>query len=389
MKKLFFIVLIIASAITYTSAQTAATTDAAHWSFALKGGLDYFNIYPGGDNITDNGSWGAGAAIEYTINPIVGVGLNLDYLNFNRSSIKGKTIDPSLFTSVNLSNLLYPKRNNAKLNFYANFGGGLSFGSSSDLVLPGGTYKRGASAMTDATNALAYTGASMEYNVSKVIGIGLDYTYRGYITPVSPYIEYNDANTLMATLRFKLGTGSKTHVRDMTTQDYYPLPAPVIKQVENPYDDSALKSRLDGLDKAGMDLNNRLKNLEADVKGLKDAAEGAKVSASFQNIEFDFNSDKITKASYPTLDQVAAILNANPTWGKLMINGHTDNVGSDAYNQKLSEARAAAVKKYLAGKGISEAAMSTAGYGESKPIADNATAAGRQNNRRVEFEISK
>ena len=72
-----------------------------------------------------------------------------------------------------------------------------------------------------------------------------------------------------------------------------------------------------------------------------------------------------------------------------MINGHTDNVGSDAYNQKLSEARAAAVKKYLAGKGISEAAMSTAGYGESKPIADNATAAGRQNNRRVEFEISK
>ena len=385
MKKLFLTVMIIASAITYTSAQT----DAAHWSFALKGGVDYFNINPAGDDFIDNASWGAGAALEYTINPIVGVGLNLDYLNFNRSTIKGKTIDPSFFTSVNLSNLLFPKRNSAKLNFYANFGGGVSLPSYSDYVAPTTTYARGMSAMPTKTNALAYTGASMEYNLGRVVALGLDYTYRGYITPLTNVVEYNDANTLMATLRFKLGTGSKTHVRDMTTQDYYPLPAPVIKQVENPYDDSALKSRLDGLDKAGMDLNSRLKNLEADVKGLKDAAEGAKVSASFQNIEFDFNSDKITKASYPTLDQVAAILKANPTWGKLMINGHTDNVGSDAYNQKLSEARAAAVKKYLAGKGISEAAMSTAGYGESKPIADNATAAGRQNNRRVEFEISK
>jgi len=389
MKKLFLIVMIIASAITYTSAQTAPATDAAHWSFALKGGLDYFNIHPVGDDIVDNGSWGAGAAIEYTINPIVGVGLNLDYLNFNRSTIKGKTIDPSFFTSVNLSNLLFPKRNSAKLNFYANFGGGVAIPSYSDEVLPTGTYRRGISMMPYKTNALAYTGAAMEYNVSKLIGIGLEYTYRGYIAPDNAYVEYNDANTLMATLRFKLGTGSKTHVRDMTTLEYYPAPAPVIKQVENPYDDSALKSRLDGLDKAGMDTQNRLKALEDDVKGLKDQAEGAKVSASFQNIEFDFNSDKITKASYPTLDQVASILKANPTWGKLMINGHTDNVGSDAYNQKLSEARAAAVKAYLAGKGLSEAAMSTAGYGESKPVADNATAAGRQNNRRVEFEISK
>ncbi len=385
MKKLFLTVMIIASAITYTSAQT----DAAHWSFALKGGLDYFNIHPVGDDIVDNGSWGAGAALEYTINPIVGVGLNLDYLNFNRSTIKGKTIDPSFFTSVNLSNLLFPKRNSAKLNFYANFGGGVAIPSYSDLDLGDAIYQRGLSMMPKKTNALAYTGVAMEYNVSKLIGIGLDYTYRGYIAPDNAYVEYNDANTLMATLRFKLGTGSKTHVRDMTTADFYPAPAPVIQHVENAFDPSAINSRLDGLDKAGMDIQNRLKNLEDAVKGLKDKEEGSMISASFDNIEFDFNSAKLTDASLVILDNVAAILRDNQTWSKLNINGHTDNVGPDAYNQTLSEKRANSVRDYLASKGLSMAAMLTNGFGESKPIADNATVAGRQANRRVEFEITK
>jgi hypothetical protein len=67
MKKLFLTVLIIASSIMYTTSQTI--TDAAHWSFALKGGVDYFNISPSGVDILDNGSWGVGTALEYTINP--------------------------------------------------------------------------------------------------------------------------------------------------------------------------------------------------------------------------------------------------------------------------------------------------------------------------------
>lgn len=385
MKKLILTVMIIASAITYTTAQT----DAAHWSFALKGGVDYFNINPAGDDFIDNASWGAGAALEYTINPIVGVGLNLDYLNFNRSTIKGKTIDPSLFTSVNLSNLFFPKRDNAKLNFYANFGGGVSIPSYSDLVMPDVTYARGMSSMPTKTNALAYTGASMEYNLGRVVALGLDYTYRGYITPLTNIVEYNDANTLMATLRFKLGTGSKTHVRDMTTADFFPPPAPVIQKIENAFDPSAINSRLDGLDKAGMDIQNRLKNLEDAVKGLKDKEAGSMISASFENIEFDFNSAKLTNESLGILDNVASILLDNPTWNKLQINGHTDNIGSDAYNQTLSEKRANTVRDYLAGKGLSMAAMEISGFGESKPIADNGSVEGRQANRRVEFEISK
>lgn len=386
MKKLIFSVLLIASAITYTTAQTA---DAAHWSFALKGGVDYFNIQPAGDDFMDNASWGAGASLEYTINPMVGVGLNVDYLNFNRSTLKGSTIDPTFFTSFNLSNIVNPGRKVAKLNFYSNFGVGASLANYSDLVLPVYAYARPVDTEGSKTSLLGTTGLAMEYNVSRALALGLESTYRGYITPEKPYLNYNDAWTLMGTLRFKFGTGSKTHVRDMTKSDYFPDPAPVIKQVENPYDDSNLLNRLDNIDRQNQDIQNRLNKLEQDVKGLKDQADGSKISATFENIEFDFDSDRIKQSSYPTLDQIASILRDNQTWGTLLINGHTDSVGPESYNQGLSERRAAAVKAYLADKGISASVMSTAGYGESRPIDTNDTAEGRQHNRRVEFEISK
>jgi OOP family OmpA-OmpF porin len=67
--------------------------------------------------------------------------------------------------------------------------------------------------------------------------------------------------------------------------------------------------------------------------------------------------------------------------------GHTDSVGSDAYNQRLSERRAAAVKEYLASKGIASSKITTIGKGESQPVATNKTAEGRQKNRRVDIEF--
>ena len=67
--------------------------------------------------------------------------------------------------------------------------------------------------------------------------------------------------------------------------------------------------------------------------------------------------------------------------------GHTDSVGTDAYNQKLSERRAAAVKDYLVSKGIPAAKVTTIGKGESQPVATNKTAEGRQKNRRVDIEF--
>lgn len=73
---------------------------------------------------------------------------------------------------------------------------------------------------------------------------------------------------------------------------------------------------------------------------------------------------------------------------RLVIDGHTDNVGSDVMNQALSENRAAAVKNYLVSKGIEESRIVSYGHGETMPIADNKTASGRQQNRRSEMTLS-
>lgn len=101
---------------------------------------------------------------------------------------------------------------------------------------------------------------------------------------------------------------------------------------------------------------------------------------------FSVNSSTLLPGAYDELDRVAKVLNQYPQT-TLRISGHTDGTGADDYNQKLSERRAESVKSALVGMGVSPARMVTIGYGESKPIASNATESGRQQNRRVEIRI--
>jgi outer membrane protein OmpA-like peptidoglycan-associated protein len=102
-------------------------------------------------------------------------------------------------------------------------------------------------------------------------------------------------------------------------------------------------------------------------------------------ILFDVNSDRIRGESYGTLKEIAAVLKENPAV-RVRIVGHTDSDGDDASNLDLSRRRAAAVKTALAAEfGIESARMETEGRGESEPAAGNDTAAGKANNRRVEF----
>ncbi len=111
-----------------------------------------------------------------------------------------------------------------------------------------------------------------------------------------------------------------------------------------------------------------------------------KVNTAAQNIFFVTGSSKLLAKSFPKLNDVVKILTDNPTY-KVQIDGHTDEVGKDDYNQTLSEQRAASVKAYFVSKGIAEGRLSSAGYGETKPVADNKTAAGRAKNRRVEMAL--
>ena len=105
----------------------------------------------------------------------------------------------------------------------------------------------------------------------------------------------------------------------------------------------------------------------------------------FKGIQFDTNSDVIPSTSFESLDIVAAELNRNPEL-KLEIQGHTDNVGSVAYNTSLSEKRAKAVERYLLDKGVSSEQVTSVGYGPTMPIGSNDTREGRAANRRVEFK---
>ncbi len=105
-----------------------------------------------------------------------------------------------------------------------------------------------------------------------------------------------------------------------------------------------------------------------------------------QNIFFETNKAVITTVSYPALDRVINFMSKNPGI-KVEIDGHTDSVGSDTYNQRLSQARAKAVVDYLVKHGISRDRLVAKGFGESQPVAPNTTPEGRAKNRRVEFKI--
>jgi OOP family OmpA-OmpF porin len=102
------------------------------------------------------------------------------------------------------------------------------------------------------------------------------------------------------------------------------------------------------------------------------------------NVEFEFDKANIKKNFYKEIDELAEVMKEYPDI-KIVIEGHTDNRGSAAYNQKLSQERAEAVKKYMVDKcGIDSARLTTKGFGLTNPIASNTTKEGRQKNRRVE-----
>ncbi|RZK82212.1 MAG: OmpA family protein [Pedobacter sp.] len=115
---------------------------------------------------------------------------------------------------------------------------------------------------------------------------------------------------------------------------------------------------------------------EADRKVVADA---------IKNLEFDLGKATIRSKSYATLNRVAALLMEKNF--SLKLAGHTDNTGSDALNMRLSKDRAESVKAYLVSQGANASRIEAIGYGESQPIATNKTAAGRQQNRRVEFTL--
>lgn len=116
--------------------------------------------------------------------------------------------------------------------------------------------------------------------------------------------------------------------------------------------------------------------------------EQAVLDEAFEDLEFETGKSVIKLSSYQSLDDLAELLKEQSSY-RMLISGHTDNVGNAATNLKLSKARAEAVKRYLTRKGVKADQLITEGFGSRKPIADNKTPEGRQRNRRVEMKVIK
>lgn len=141
----------------------------------------------------------------------------------------------------------------------------------------------------------------------------------------------------------------------------------------------------------------RLDKLEAEIAALRAKGvtgvttrqeQGRGLVITLTDVLFDFDQSEVKQAFGIMLGKLASFMNENPNYS-VMVEGHTDHIGTEGYNQGLSQRRAEAVAQVLISYGAPALAISTAAYGETRPVASNASEDGRRLNRRVELVVSK
>jgi outer membrane protein OmpA-like peptidoglycan-associated protein len=137
----------------------------------------------------------------------------------------------------------------------------------------------------------------------------------------------------------------------------------------------------------GRYMDKQAEEIQKDIQGAKVERVGEGIKITFDSgILFAVNSSNLTDQAKENVQKLATILNKYPDTN-ILVEGHTDSTGTEAYNQKLSERRASSVTDYTSGLGVAAARFKAMGYGESQPVASNSTAEGRRQNRRVEIAI--
>ncbi len=146
---------------------------------------------------------------------------------------------------------------------------------------------------------------------------------------------------------------------------------------------------------AGAGVGHMMDKQEAEMRQALADSEAAAVRREGEllaitlkgDVSFDLDSDVVRPGLYNELDRIAQIMVKYPQTS-ILVEGHTDSTGSEAYNQQLSERRASGVKNHLVQRGVETSRVNVLGYGESRPVVTNATPEGRQMNRRVEIRIN-
>jgi len=149
--------------------------------------------------------------------------------------------------------------------------------------------------------------------------------------------------------------------------------------------EQARKAAAEQAEREKQELRNKLAVQLNLILETRDSARGLIVNIS--DVLFDTGKYTLRPGAREKLAKVSGIILAYPSL-KLEVEGHTDSVGTDEYNMQLSENRASAVRDYLVEQGINTSSIAARGFGESQPVATNDTAAGRQQNRRVELVVS-
>ena len=154
---------------------------------------------------------------------------------------------------------------------------------------------------------------------------------------------------------------------------------------------SALSRQADSLRMANEEANRRLnealgqlRSLVTEITNLRETSRGIVISLS--DILFDVNKATLKPGAAANIARISTVLRQYPD-KQISVEGHTDSDGPDAYNQDLSERRAAAVREALVAGGVNSGLITSKGFGETQPVATNATAVGKQQNRRVEIVV--
>lgn len=137
----------------------------------------------------------------------------------------------------------------------------------------------------------------------------------------------------------------------------------------------------------GRQMDKQAEELKRDLDGatVERVGEGIKITFN-SGLLFNINSAQLSPTTQQNLRELAATLNKYEDTN-ILIEGHTDNTGSDDHNQKLSQERAKAVAAFLGAQNVKDSRITTTGYGETQPVADNNSESGRDQNRRVEVAI--
>lgn len=403
------------------------------WSIGLNGGMlthfTPFNNASNGDFRTPQETWGYGGYIKKQILP--NFGIQADYLGgtvkgFRANSLPSPTAaqDNSSFkTSIEwaaalkanftVANLSLNKKRNILAPYLTAGAGYMSSSANIQGTIPNGAstgYER---------NWFVPVGAGFKIGLSKAINLDLGYdvnfvkspnfdgvrsgsndrfTYaHGGIeialgkknasqlqnfSPIAAIREESAAES--AELRSLLSTSEQNRLRDqqqMQQQYAKDLGDDDNDGVANKFDKCPGTPAGTAVDGSGCALPEN----KPDVKVFVTEEDKKVVRDAISNLEFDLGKSTIRSHSFPSLDRVANLLVTKNF--SLKLAGHTDNTGSAALNLRLSKDRAEAVRQYLVSKGANASRIEATGYGQTQPIASNKTAAGRQQNRRVEFTL--